>query len=225
MAVTPSSSSGPRGPGKRLALILGGARSGKSRYAESLAPRLAHGRPVIYVATAEASDDEMRSRIAQHQATRPATWTTIEAPRKVATAIAASPAATAAGVVLLDCVTLWVSNMLLATSQDAAQDGADDHIDSTGAEARVWAEVDALLDLYRRASWSLVLVTNEVGMGLVPPYPLGRAYRDLLGKVNARLAAEADAVVALMAGLAIELKTLATAWEREAAMRLDLDEA
>jgi adenosylcobinamide kinase / adenosylcobinamide-phosphate guanylyltransferase len=224
-----SSSSVPHSRGKRLALVLGGARSGKSSYAESLAPRLAHGRPVIYVATAQAGDDEMRARIAQHQASRPATWTTIEAPREPATAIAAGPAAALAGVVLLDCVTLWVSNALLAASPDTppdtAQDAADEQPNTARAEKRVWSEVDALLGLYRSAPWSLVLVTNEVGMGVVPPYPLGRVYRDLLGQVNARLAAEADAVISLTAGLAVELKTLAAAWEREAAVRLGLDEA
>lgn len=203
--------------GKRLTLILGGARSGKSSYAEQLAPRLAHDRPVIYVATAQARDDEMRARIAQHQAARPAAWTTRETPLDVASALAATPAASTAGVVLLDCVTLWVSNLLLAASSESEPD-------VVGAERRVWRDVDALLALYRSAAWSLVLVSNEVGMGVVPPYPLGRAYRDLLGKVNARLAAEADAVVLLVAGLPIELKALTTAWERDAAQRLGLDD-
>ncbi|HEX8034494.1 MAG TPA: bifunctional adenosylcobinamide kinase/adenosylcobinamide-phosphate guanylyltransferase, partial [Ktedonobacterales bacterium] len=121
-----------------------------------------------------------------------------------------------AGVVLLDCVTLWVSNVLLCTEQDATA--------ASAAAVRVGSELDALLKLYRGAPWSLVLVTNEVGMGLVPPYPLGRIYRDLLGRVNARLAAEADAVALLIAGLAVELKALATAWERDMAQRLSLDD-
>jgi adenosylcobinamide kinase/adenosylcobinamide-phosphate guanylyltransferase len=216
VASLPSPSAGLQCPDKRLVLILGGARSGKSSYAESLALRLARERQIVYVATAEAGDDEMRVRIAEHQAGRPATWATIEAPLNPADALADSPAATTAGVVLLDCVTLWVSNVLLTTEQDATAERA--------AAARVGSELDALLELYRRAPWSLVLVTNEVGMGLVPPYPLGRIYRDLLGRVNARLAAEADAVALLIAGQAVELKALATAWERDMAQRLGLDD-
>ncbi|MGZ3662911.1 MAG: bifunctional adenosylcobinamide kinase/adenosylcobinamide-phosphate guanylyltransferase [Ktedonobacterales bacterium] len=216
MASLSSPSSDLQLPNKRLMLILGGARSGKSSYAESLALRLARERLVVYVATAEAGDDEMRARIADHQASRLAAWATIEAPLNPAAAIAGSPAATAAGVVLLDCVTLWVSNVLLSTEQDATA--------ARAAAVRVGSELDALLDLYRAAPWSLVLVTNEVGMGLVPPYPLGRIYRDLLGRVNARLAAEADAVALLVAGLAVELKALATAWEHDIVQRLGLDD-
>lgn len=206
-------------PGKRLVLILGGARSGKSVYAERITPRLAHGAAVVYVATGQASDEEMAARIARHRAARPREWTTIEAPLDPASALAAEPATAKAGVVLLDCVTLWMANLLLTTSPELEQTQAE----SADAEARAWQEVEALLALYRSAPWSLVLVSNEVGMGLVPPYPLGRVYRDLLGRVNARLAAEADAVVLLVAGLAVELKALAAAWERDAPSRLGLD--
>lgn len=220
MASVSSPSSDLQLPDKRLMLILGGARSGKSSYAESLALRLARERPIVYVATAEAGDDEMRARIADHQASRPATWTTIEAPLNPAAAIAGSPAATTAGVVLLDCVTLWVSNVLLSIEQDATTERTAER----AAAVRVGSEMDALLDLYHAAPWSLVLVTNEVGMGLVPPYPLGRIYRDLLGRVNARLAVEADAVALLVAGLAVELKALATTWERDLVQRLGLDD-
>ncbi|HEX8037177.1 MAG TPA: bifunctional adenosylcobinamide kinase/adenosylcobinamide-phosphate guanylyltransferase, partial [Ktedonobacterales bacterium] len=141
MASLPSPSSDLQVPDKRLILILGGARSGKSSYAESLALRLACGRPIVYVATAEAGDDEMRARIAEHQASRPATWATIEAPLNPAAALADSPAATTAGVVLLDCVTLWVSNVLLCTEQDATA--------ASAAAVRVGSELDALLKLYR----------------------------------------------------------------------------
>jgi adenosylcobinamide kinase/adenosylcobinamide-phosphate guanylyltransferase len=161
----------------------------------------------------------MRARIAQHQAARLPDWTTIEAPLDLAGAIAAHPVTSTAGVLLVDCVTLWIANALL----DASPDAAEEPPDAAAAEARIWSEVDALLALYQRAPWSLVLVTNEVGMGVVPAYPLGRVYRDLLGRVNARLAAEADAVVLLIAGLAVELKALAAAWERDATRHLDLD--
>lgn len=221
VTVTSSSSTDSLTQDKRLALILGGARSGKSSYAERLAPRLARGRGVIYVATAQAGDEEMRERIARHQAARPAEWTTIEAPLELARTLAAHPASATAGVVLLDCVTLWVSNALLASSPETP--AAESAPDAASAERRVWGEVEALLALYRRSAWSLALVSNEVGMGLVPPYPLGRVYRDALGKVNARLAAEADVALLLVAGLPIEMKALTTAWERAATERLGLD--
>src|SRR5438445_13154914 len=129
-------------------LIVGGAGSGKSSYAESLALRLARGRPVMYVATAEAGDDEMRARIAEHAASRPATWATIEAPLNPAAAIADSPARTAAGVVPLDCVTLWVSTVPPSTEQHAATE--------TAATVRAGSAPADVLDLYRRAPCSLV---------------------------------------------------------------------
>ena len=178
----------------QLILILGGARSGKSAYAE----RLAHerGGAVLFVATATAGDDEMAQRIAAHRADRPAAWATLEAPTGVAAAVAAvdPPAET----ILLDCVTLLVSNLLLAheTAGDAAIGQAID------------AEIAALLAQIETSMATWVVVSNEVGMGLVPPYPLGRAYRDLLGRVNARLAARADRAYLLVAGLPLDLKRL-----------------
>lgn len=211
---------------RRLVLVLGGARSGKSRYAERLASELACGRTVVYMATAEAHDDEMRARIARHQAERAADWVTIEEPLVPARALAAHPASREAGVVLLDCVTLLASNQLL--HQTRADGSARADADTTSEPAALAASqalaeaVDGLVEAYRRGGWSLVLVSNEVGMGLVPPYPLGRAYRDLLGQVNARLARAADAVVLMVAGLPVELKALAAAWEREAATQLGL---
>ena len=196
----------------RLILVLGGARSGKSAYGEALAARLAGEAPVAYIATATASDDEMRERIARHQASRPSHWQTIEQPLRPADALRA----TTAPVVLLDCVTLLVANLLL--------DGAgESDFESAGfaseAEARVDQAISDLLMAWRSRSTTLILVSNEVGMGLVPPYPLGRVYRDCLGRANARLAAAADTVLLMVAGLPIELKALAAAWEREATRR------
>ncbi len=196
---------------RELILILGGARSGKSAAAEALAGRRSGGAPVLFVATARPSDDEMRARIARHQGERPAHWHTIEAPLHPAEAIRASQATHATPVVLLDCITLLVANHLL----DALPDVAGDTLPAAD-EARAQAIIDAaiadLLAAYRATDATMILVSNEVGMGLVPPYPLGRAYRDLLGRVNARLAAQADAVLLLIAGLPIEITQLAAAW-------------
>lgn len=198
---------------KRLILILGGARSGKSSYAESLAAQVAGERPVVYVATATADDDEMRERIARHRATRPSSWTTLETPTDPAAALAETAEARRVGVVLVDCLTLLVSNVLLGGSHT----GFDpDHFDAVAAEERVHAAIGDLLAAYRFGSFTLMLVSNEVGLGVVPAYPLGRVYRDVLGRVNARVAAEADAVLFMLAGLPIEVKALSAAWREQA---------
>jgi adenosylcobinamide kinase/adenosylcobinamide-phosphate guanylyltransferase len=205
---------------KRLVLILGGARSGKSAYAERLAGQMAQGRMVAYVATATADDDEMRQRITRHRAERPADWITLEAPLDPAHALLDDARAASAGVVLLDCVTLLVSNLLL---DSAGHEMDEERFDAAVADTRVQRAIADLLAAYRQLPASLILVSNEVGMGLVPPYPLGRVYRDLLGRANARLAREADAVLFMLAGLPVELKALARAWEESAARQLGFD--
>jgi adenosylcobinamide kinase/adenosylcobinamide-phosphate guanylyltransferase len=197
-------------PSRRLILVTGGARSGKSRYAETLAARIACGRPVVYVATATPGDDEMRARIAAHRARRAPSWHTLEEPRDPGAAIQSSGAALAAAVVLVDCVTLLASNAMLRVG-DAYMSGDDIPLD-TYAEERAAAAVESLLAAYRMGSASFVVVTNEVGMGLVPAIALGRRYRDVLGSLNSQIAAEADAVVLLLAGIPIELKALGAAW-------------
>ncbi|HOF87397.1 MAG TPA: bifunctional adenosylcobinamide kinase/adenosylcobinamide-phosphate guanylyltransferase [Armatimonadota bacterium] len=174
-----------------LTVILGGARSGKSTFAERLAA--AHGGQVTYLATAQAFDDEMAARIAAHRAERPAGWRTVECPLDPAAAIRAHAADT--DCFLLDCLTLLVSNLLL--------------VDATTAEDRIRSATDAVLAAYHEAGADLLLVSNEVGLGLVPEYPLGRAYRDALGRANQRLAAAADRVYVLIAGLPVEVKALA----------------
>ena len=184
----------------QLILILGGARSGKSSYAERLAPQL--GDRVLYVATAEARDEEMKARIAVHQKARPASWRTVEAPRGVGRAVEAALDDRSAGVVLLDCMTLLVSNNILAGISEEELD----HIDEGGARQRVDAEVEALLAAIRATNIPWIIVSNEVGLGLVPPYALGRIYRDLLGWANQRLAAEAERVYLMVAGLPMDLK-------------------
>jgi adenosylcobinamide kinase/adenosylcobinamide-phosphate guanylyltransferase len=169
-------------------LVLGGARSGKSTFAER---RAAESRqPVLYLATATAGDDEMAERIAAHRAARPSGWRTVEAPLDPAGAIRehAGPG----DLVLLDCVTLWVSNRILA--------------EPAPSDAELVAEAEAIAGAARERGADLVAVSNEVGLGVVPPYPLGRRYRDALGRVNQALAARAEEAIFLVAGLPLRLK-------------------
>ena len=177
---------------KQLILILGGARSGKSACAENLARQ---GERTLFVATAEALDDDMRHRISIHRERRPATWNTLEEPLDP---VAAIPAALSGhDMLLLDCLTVWVSNLLLELE------------DSADTENKILARADALLDLYERTDASWILVSNEVGLGVVPASALGRGYRDVLGRVNQLVASRADKVYLMVAGLALELKSLA----------------
>jgi len=179
---------------KELILILGGARSGKSAHAQALALEMG-GPSVLYLATAQAFDEEMQARIAQHRAERPAAWWTLEAPSLIGAPIAEAGAA--ARVVLLDCMTLLASNAVL---------GAGDGAPAPVAEAAVAREVAALLAAYRAGDATWIVVSNEVGMGLVPPHPLGRVYRDALGRANQTLAAAAGRVSLLVAGLPMRVK-------------------
>ncbi len=176
-----------------MTLILGGARSGKSSYAEMRARE--SGLPVVFLATAQAGDDEMAARIAVHQAGRPVEWTTLEAPIHAGQALLGCNQT--GGMVLLDCLTLLTSNILLSLAEPLTQAAADE---------AVIREIDELLAAYEARQESWLIISNEVGLGLVPPYPLGRLYRDALGRANQRLAAEADEVVFLAAGLPLWLK-------------------
>jgi adenosylcobinamide kinase/adenosylcobinamide-phosphate guanylyltransferase len=185
----------------QLILVLGGARSGKSTFAEQLAQR--SERSVAFIATATASDDDMRLRIKRHQAARRADWHTLEEPLNLAPAI--RQAAALADVMVLDCMTLWVSNWLF--TQESIDDASS--VTSPYYEG-VLAEVDRLLTTFGTLDpqKTLIVVTNEVGLGVVPAYTLGRVYRDVLGLVNQRLAAAADRVYLMVAGLGVDIKRL-----------------
>jgi len=164
-----------------LVLVTGGARSGKSRFAQRRIQELAPP-PWTYLATGEGLDDEMRARIARHQAERGPDWRTEEAPR--------DPLRVLTGrAILLDCLTLWLSNRML--------DGASDD--------EILTETDALV-IAARSVPAVVMVTNEVGGGVVPEHELGRRFRDLAGWVNQRVAAAADEVVLVACGLPLRLK-------------------
>lgn len=167
--------------GGRIRLVLGGARSGKSRHAQVLAE--AAPAPHLFVATAQAFDAEMAGRIARHRAERGAGWRTVEAPYDLAAAIGAAQG----GTVLVDCLTLWTSNLLLG---DADLDAA----------------TDALLAALADTPAHVVLVSNEVGWGIVPDNALARRFRDVAGRVNQRVAAAADRVDLVVAGIAMHLK-------------------
>ncbi|MBT3321495.1 MAG: bifunctional adenosylcobinamide kinase/adenosylcobinamide-phosphate guanylyltransferase [Anaerolineae bacterium] len=182
----------------KLTLILGGARSGKSTYAEKLAKEIG-GDWVLYVATSEAKDEEMRERIEKHRAARPVAWITVEAPRSIAQVIV--HARCGEEVVLVDCITVLVSNILLAESRKANENPFNVKV-----EEAVNDEVTQLLRIIHQTKGHFLLVSNEVGMGLVPPYALGRAYRDLLGRANQRLTEAADDVFFLVAGLPMQMK-------------------
>jgi adenosylcobinamide kinase/adenosylcobinamide-phosphate guanylyltransferase len=178
---------------KRLIFVLGGARSGKSSYAESRVQE--NSAQVLYVATAQAFDDDMRARIANHQAQRPANWQTLEAPLNAGRAI--TEALAGHDTVLLDCMTVLTANALLQLPEDCSQAEAD---------AVIQTEIDGLLAAIADSDATWVIVSNEVGMGVVPPYNLGRVYRDALGRANQQIASIADEVLLLVAGLPWQLK-------------------
>lgn len=166
--------------------VLGGARSGKSRYALEQAGQI--GGSVAFLATARALDSDIAARIARHRAERPAGWTTLEEPRDIVAA--ARRAAVSHDVLVIDCVTVWVANLMERGDDDTA----------------VLAAADDLAKLMRERLASLVVVSNEVGEGVHPPAALARRFGDLLGFVNQRLAAAADRVTLMVAGIPVAVK-------------------
>jgi adenosylcobinamide kinase/adenosylcobinamide-phosphate guanylyltransferase len=174
-----------------MTFILGGARSGKSRFAQELAAKL--GKRVLFVATGEALDEEMRVRIEAHKRSRSPTWKTLEAPTNVAKAMRSKIGD--AEVVIIDCMTLLVSNLM----------GTGD-IDAETLEKKVAAELKELVAFMRTREAHFIIVSNEVGLGVVPAYPAGRVYRDALGMANQMLARNADEVYFMVASIPIPLK-------------------
>jgi adenosylcobinamide kinase/adenosylcobinamide-phosphate guanylyltransferase len=176
-------------------LILGGARSGKTNHAITLAEHLSATRqlPVVYIATAEALDDEMRNRIARHRAERPRSWRTIEASHALAAALHAQPPA----ILLVDCLTLWLSNALLSEFDEA----------QPNAPVRRWDEErSALLSWLAEYRGPALFVSNEVGSGIVPVSALARRFQDEQGRLNQQMAALCDSVTLVVAGIAMAIK-------------------
>ena len=201
-----------------ITFILGGARSGKSKFAQELAFRLStapadaasanaasaeaqpgtDGTGVTYLATATVEDEEMRLRVARHRQARPTSWRTVEEPLRVPRALSGLTT----GVVIVDCLTLLVTNILL----EQGADRADCPAGLEELEQTVMREIEELLRQCRRIDGQVLLISNEVGMSVVPPTPLGRMFRDIAGRVNQRVAGEAAEVYFLVAGLARRLK-------------------
>ncbi len=178
--------------GGRLILLLGGARGGKSAYALKLAQDRQHasGDEVCFIVTAEGLDEDMTARISRHRAERPSNWRTIEEPCQIDEALKQATA----GIVVVDCLTLFVSNWLMR------------HEDEHDCEQLVRRITRNFLALARARQQTIICVTNEVGLGVVPDTSLGRIFRDLLGRVNQEFAAAADEVYLLIAGLQVQLK-------------------
>lgn len=186
----------------RLILILGGARSGKSHFAQQLAQACSdeEQRSIVYIATAEAGDEHMRQRIKRHRQGRPVGWETVEAPQDVAAAI--EIAGDSAAVIIVDCLTLLISNLLLAGGEDFNENEAQ----VTSKEEAILDEIEALIRAAREANAQVMVVSNEVGMGIVPLTRLGRIFRDIAGRANQALAQAADEVYVMWAGLPQRLK-------------------
>ncbi len=177
----------------KLTLILGGARSGKSSYAQSLAEE--SDKSITFLATAQALDEEMSARIQKHRLERPAGWETLEIPVGVARYVPQIKSE----VVILDCITLLVNNLMM-------QFVKDDLVDERPFMDAVKKDIDELIGNIRAQKQNWMIISNEVGLGLVPPYQMGRVYRDGLGWANQRLAREADKVILMVAGIPTIIK-------------------
>jgi|LFRM01.1.fsa_nt_gb adenosylcobinamide kinase/adenosylcobinamide-phosphate guanylyltransferase len=184
----------------KITFITGGARSGKSKLAENTA--LKTGQKVIYLATAQALDEEMANRIKIHQQRRPDNWTTIEEPRflsRVLKDIRTDRSYESYDIILIDCLALLVSNWLpLEKASDTSQ--------WDNLRTELLDEIKAMISEMEKIQKDFIIVSNEVGLGIVPEYPLARLYRDLLGEVNQIVAASADEVIFMVSGLPMKLK-------------------
>ena len=182
---------------RKCILLIGGARSGKSRFAQELAQK--SGGSVLFVATAEAGDEEMRRRIEKHRRERPSDWSTLETIARIGSQIERKIGGN--GMVIIDCITLLVNNIFNKFSHQV-----DENIDASLLEHEVADEINQLVECIDRTDASFIIVTNEVGLGLVPADEASRLYRDLLGRVNRMLAERADEVYLMVAGIAVPVK-------------------
>jgi len=179
----------------KIVLITGGVRSGKSSFAEKLAGNL--GQKIAFIATAQSLDKEMEDRIAQHRANRPVHWETYEEPYQVAQVIQKVREKTEVEVILLDCLALLVSNLMQNYQQDSSNNGL--------AEKIIW-KINEITSEATQCSATVIIVSNEVGLGLVPANPMGRFFRDILGKANQIIASSSDEVYLMVAGIPLLIK-------------------
>jgi adenosylcobinamide kinase / adenosylcobinamide-phosphate guanylyltransferase len=178
----------------KLTFILGGARSGKSSHAQRLASKA--GKTVTFIATAQALDEDMAARIKKHQQDRPQQWITREIQKDIAQSLKLDPIKT--DVILFDCITLLTNNLFM-------QYVTEDRVDEDQALRAMQKEIDALISHLREHKQDWIVISNEVGLGIVPAYQMGRAYRDILGWANQRLAREADEVFWMVAGIPVPI--------------------
>ncbi|AFJ46595.1 bifunctional adenosylcobinamide kinase/adenosylcobinamide-phosphate guanylyltransferase [Shimwellia blattae] len=181
-----------------ITLITGGARSGKSGHAEQLAA--AAGEKVLYIATSQVCDEEMAERVAHHRASRPAHWRTVECWRDLASVI--TPENDPEEVILLECITTLISNLLFEVTGETPES----EWDYAAIEQFIGQQIDTLLAACARCPSPVLLVTNEVGMGIVPENRLARHFRDMAGRVNQRLAAAAQDVWLVVSGIGVKIK-------------------
>jgi adenosylcobinamide kinase/adenosylcobinamide-phosphate guanylyltransferase len=179
----------------QLTLILGGARSGKSTLAQKLAQE--RSKRVLFIATAKALDEEMAARIAVHRKERPPHWETLELSSGVGQALRSEPVQ--AQVIILDCLTMLITNILFRVCPNAEE------LDEAAVIAAVDEEIGELISAIKSSPADWIIVSNEVGLGLVPPYPLGRIYRDALGRANQEVAAAASSVFWMVAGIPVPI--------------------
>lgn len=179
-----------------LHFVFGGARSGKSRYSEALVK--ASGDRVLYVATAQILDDEMRRRIEAHRARRPSCWDTLEAYSRTFDKLEAKLSEESFNGVILDCISIWASNLVITLPEIASEEYA---------KSILYPELEKLYSIIiSHPETTFVLVSNEVGMGVIPAYPLGRLYRDMLGRINQKIVERAKTACFMVAGVPLRIK-------------------
>lgn len=184
----------------RIILVIGGARSGKSRYGQSLMEP--YGEDVAYVATAKITDDDMAERVRHHKANRPVSWQTIEGYKDLPDLLSAKMRS-GVKVMMLECITTLVTNLMFETSLDYDQASNQD---IEAVEQEIDQQIEALLLFLKQQPYESVLITNEVGYGLVAPYRLGNIFRDIAGRINQKIAQSADEVNLVVAGIPIKIK-------------------